>query len=498
MASLRPRQQTSTARSYGFVLAVAACFGLMCFLVGYSAGTRGPMPASAVDQPPGIGSPLGNMLGRLGRPLAPVGQLDHDPLESFMEVYEQLRANFYQPITEEDKTKLAYGAVRGMLRELGDPYTRFMDPKDYASFRQDTQGHFKGIGAELRLDLNLLRIVVNRVYSGNPAAKSGLQAGDWIVKVDDRATDDMSIDAVVALIRGEQGTNVTLTVYRPERPITALDPEVAKRIGADADEPRRDPAPFDPTKLLDIVITRDDVTVPIVESEMLPNQQGYIALNTFNEETYRQMAEAVAALEADGMKGLILDVRQNPGGSLEEVIKVVSYFVETGPVVHIEAPRRPLEALQVQPRFDGDFELPLVVMIDGMSASASEILAGALQDNRRATVVGEKSFGKGLVQTVLKLSDDSALVVTTSVYLTPNRRNINTRGIEPDIAVPWEIEARREALREADANKTPLLDWDLQVQAASQHLAELIAGTAKVGGPNPASIEPAPAAQATP
>ena len=329
MAQSRPSRATQQTRAYSFLLAVAACFGLMCFFVGFSVGRHGTQVAAVTAPTPG-GTPTAvpmrprgsSVMDAMTRPLAPTGQLDPDPLEAFMEVYEQLKANYYKPIGDSDKTKLSYGAVRGMLRELGDPYTRFMEPKDYSDFRQDNEGHFKGIGAMLGIDQSTNRVQVIRVFPNNPADKAGLKPGDYVIKVNDQPTDDMSIDVAVSKIRGEAGTTVKLTVSRPDKPRRQLDPEYLRKNGIDPDEPRRDPAPVDPAKLIDVVITRGDVHIPIVESEMLPGNQGYVHLAMFNEESYKQLTSEIEALRGKGMKGLIIDVRDNPGGNLEEVIRM--------------------------------------------------------------------------------------------------------------------------------------------------------------------------------
>jgi len=501
MAQSRPSRAIQQTRAYSFLLAVAACFGLMCFFVGFSVGRHGnrvaavstpnqkPAPSTVPMRPNGR-----NVLDSLTRPMAPTGQLDPDPLEAFMEVYEQLKANYYKPIADADKTKLSYGAVRGMLRELGDPYTRFMEPKDYSDFRQDNEGHFKGIGAMLGIDQSTNRVQVIRVFPDNPAAKAGLKPGDYVIKVNDQPTDDMSLDVAVSKIRGEAGTTVKLTVSRPDKPRKALDPEYLRKNGIDPDEPRKDPAPVDPGKLIDVSITRGDVHIPIVESEMLPGNQGYVHLSMFNEESFKQLTGEIETLKGKGMKGLVLDLRDNPGGNLEEVIRIVSYFVRQGPVVHIQSRDKPTEALTVQSRFYGNFELPMVVLVNGFSASASEILSGALQDYKRATIMGEKTFGKGLVQTVLRLSDQSALVVTTSVYLTPNKRNINKIGIEPDIKVAWERADQEKALTAALAEGKKRIEWDVQLRRAAEQLRAKMDGkaAAPAAATTQARLAPAP------
>jgi carboxyl-terminal processing protease len=472
--SPNPAGRSGLTRSTAFVLAAAACFGVSCFLVGLVVGRHGtPLAAQGAAR-----STL--LMDSLAQPLAKTGSLTPDPLESFMEVYEHLKSKFYQPIGEADKRKLAFGAVRGMLRELGDPYTRFMEPKDYDDFKQDTEGKLKGIGAVLGIDRKTVRILVTRVFPNNPAAKAGLKAGDLIIRVNDEPTDDMSLDLAVSKIRGEANTKVKLTVLRPEAAKPA-DPEVLRKFGISPDDPRRDPSPVDPNKLKDIVITRGEVDIPIVESEMLGKDKdiGYVHLMMFNEESFKQLSGAVAELKGKNMRALVLDLRDNPGGMLEEAVKIVSYFVKETPeqqaVVYVQERDKAPETLPLNGKLYGALGCPMVVLVNGFSASASEILSGALKDYKQAVLIGEKTFGKGLVQTVVPLSDRSALVVTTAVYLTPNKININKKGIEPDIKVPWSLEEQETALQAGLAAGKSREQWDVQLKAGIEELRRQLA-----------------------
>ncbi len=379
------------------------------------------------------------------------------PLSTFWEVREQIKRNYVERIDQARDQDLTYGAVRGMLAALKDPYTRFMDPEAYREFESENTGHFDGIGAVLEMraeegegnlsdklratiegavDTDLpggvtaqqrealvaavadavfgrflvmekaTLVVINSVIPGGPADKSGLRPGDVITKVDDTSIHGMDITEVVRLIRGRRGTQVRLTVIR---------------------EGQKEP--------VERAITRDTIDVPVVESEMLESKIGHIWLHTFNEQAASKVREAIEDLTGQGMRGLILDLTDDPGGLLDAAVSVGGLFI-SGPVVYIQergGERQPLES-PGEPALGPD--LPLVVLINRGSASASEIVAGAVQDAGRGVVVGRPSFGKAKVQTVIKLHDDSAIALTTAMYLTPDGRNIDGEGITPDEEIP--------------------------------------------------------------
>ncbi len=459
------RTHPTLSRGQVFVAVSLLCYGLAAFVVGLQVGRRTPDDATQNRTEEVISETL---LRSLTRPAAAAGDFDADPLEAFMEVYQHLKDKFVEEIDDADKQRLSYGAIRGMLRELGDPYTRFMEPTDFGDFKVDAQGHFAGIGAMLGIDRKSHKIQVIRVFDHNPAAKAGLKAGDFIIQIDGAETVDMSLDVAVNRIRGQAGTDVVLKVERlPAKPAEEPDPELLKKLGANPDEPRTDPAPV-VGDTLDVTITRADIDVPVVESEMLADKVGYVALGGFNEQSYPQLRKSIEDLQAKGATRLVFDLRSNPGGMLEVAQEITSLFVKSGAVVFVQERQRAAETLMVDPAKQLSKQLPMIVLVNRFSASASEIVSGALQDHGRAKLVGETTYGKGLVQTVVPLSDNSAVAITTAKYLTPNKRDINKKGIEPDVTVTIDPEdpAVLAGLRSGEPRET----WDPQLKKAVELL----------------------------
>lgn len=377
--------------------------------------------------------------GALGTPakdldIPPVTNLN--ALAVIWEVRDKILNGFVHSLNAEKEKELTYGAIRGMLASLDDPFSRFLDPNEYRDFQTDTSGHFDGIGAvlEARTDAKtgVQEVVISSVLPEGPASKTALRPADIIVRVDKTPTSGLTITEVVNLIRGPRGTEVLLTV---------------KREGSE--------------KPLEIKVVRANIEVKVVEFEMKDEAHkiGYIWLRQFNQNAPREMRAALDKLTDQGMKGLVLDLSMDPGGILDVAVDVASNFIAEGPVVWIknrEGDPRPLNAIRGRAI---DSNIPMVVLIDGGSASASEILAGALQDIGRATICGQHSFGKAKVQTIMELQDDSALFLTTALYLTPKKRDIGEKdaegnpGVKPDRAFP-----------EPDPNDTELKfkDWHEQ------------------------------------
>ncbi len=306
-------------------------------------------------------------------------------------------------IEQLDYQKMVHGAISGMVDSLGDPYTVFLTPEENKMFNQDMSGKFGGIGAEIGFRDGFLTVIAP--LKNSPAEKAGLLTGDIILKVNDEEIIGVNIDKAVYLIRGEEGTKVVLTISRE---------------GVD--------------ELEEVEITRDIIVVETVEWEMMENNIAYIDISQFNEDTAIELDNYINDILIENPKGIILDLRNNSGGYLTVANKITSRFIDSGDVIVIESykDREEIHKSRGGQRFSG---IPIVVLINEGSASASEILAGALKDNGKAKLVGEKTFGKGLVQIMEDLKDGSAIKISVSRWLTPNRIDINENGIEPDFEV---------------------------------------------------------------
>ncbi|MEB3213547.1 MAG: S41 family peptidase [Leptolyngbyaceae bacterium] len=301
----------------------------------------------------------------------------------------------------------AYEAIREMLEQLDDPYTRFMDPQEFRNMQIDTSGELTGVGIQLAQDEETNELIVVSPIEDTPAFSAGVLAGDIITQIDDQSTQGMDINEAVNLIRGPVNSDVTLTVRRGSREIE-----------------------------FEIVRARIEIHPVRYEyrSEAGLGNLGYIRLTQFSANAAEEMEEAINDLEGQGVDGYILDLRSNPGGLLQSSIEIAEMWINEGRIVSTVN----RQGISDEQFADGDSFLtdkPLVVLVDGGSASASEILSGALQDQGRATLIGTQTFGKGLVQSVRPLGDGSGLAITVAKYLTPDGRDINEAGIAPDIVV---------------------------------------------------------------
>lgn len=307
-------------------------------------------------------------------------------------------AHTYVDSVEQDE--LMVGAVKGMLGALEDPYSHYLGAKDYDKFVEETEGHFSGVGMEVGMKDE--SVVVVAPIDETPAFEAGIVAGDVILAVDEKPTKGLALDEVVKQIRGKKGTKVVLTIGRESE-----------------DKP------------LEFELTRADIRVPNASWKILEGKVGYLHLHFFNKTATSGLKDGVKELKADGAKGLILDLRNNPGGILDEAIGVSSLFLAKGTEV-VEIKGRQGKPEIYKTTGGGDADIPLVVLVDEGSASASEIVAGALQDHDRAQLVGEKTFGKASVQDIVDVSNGGAIVITTARYFTPAGRSIYETGIEPD------------------------------------------------------------------
>lgn len=350
------------------------------------------------------------------------------PVETYCDTYAYLDSNYYG--SKPKPKELTYAAIRGMLTSLGDRYTRFLDPEEYKTLEQENRGDFEGIGAEL--DTKDGRVFIRKPIKNSPAILAGLQKGDVILKVDDQPILGLDILEVVKHIRGPRGTKVKLTLLREGVP-----------------------EPFD------VQIVRDVIPITIVEARMEDETSkiGVIALRQFNEKSDWQFNEALSELESQGLRGLILDLRNNPGGLLNAAVEIGSRFIPKGNIAIIQSRGGQRNVLPVERSKHNHAMHPLVVLIDERTASASEIVAGAIRDSKVGTLVGTDTFGKGLVQTILRLDDGSALSITTAKYFTPAGRDVNKEKIHPDIVV----EPTDEDIK---------ADKDVQLERAVQFLRE--------------------------
>jgi carboxyl-terminal processing protease len=437
-------------------VALVALLMVVCFLTGY-------LVAAPTRNLSGLKSTVNHWVMAMRGDGGAGVSVDLSPEETFQSALDELTNRYVEPIKDADK--LTYGALRGMLASLGDPYTEFMDPEEYQAFRQENKGQFEGIGAALGAtevetpageqlppircphcglfitDYHTYRIVVRSVFPEGPAHTAGLQAGDIIIRVDDTVVDGMSVSEVATLIRGPAGSKVTLIVTR---------------------EGEKEP--------IKVTITRARVDLPTVESKMLADHVGYIRLAVFNDNAERDVEKALRELKGEGMRALILDLRDNPGGSLDACTRTAGFFLGGDRVAVYTKDRDQDERPYYAGNTDFQSTVPLAVLVNKGSASASEILAGAIRDWRAGTLFGTTTFGKGSVQTIVGLADGSALRITTSKWLLPKHEAIDHKGIKPDHVV--ELPDKKEFAERLSAD-------DTQAQAAVDWLKTKVAEAAK-------------------
>ena len=340
--------------------------------------------------------------GLLAPRVSAVGPDGYRSLETFANILALVRENYLEEV---DTETLVAGAVRGMMRSL-DPHSGYLTEDAYRDLQTETEGRFGGLGLEITVRDGLLTVV--SPIEDTPAARAGVQTGDQIVGIDDESTEDLGLGEAVKRLRGPQGTSVTIRI---------------RRKGHD--------------KPLTFTIVRDVIRINSVRAHVLEPGFLYARIAQFQNGTGEDLAEAVAGNEPEdgAVKGLILDLRNNPGGLLGQAVSVSDLFLDSGLIVYtdgrLERQKQKFPATREGSRTD----FPMVVLVNGGSASASEIVAGALQDHKRALILGARTFGKGLVQTILPLDDRSALRLTTAEYFTPNGRSIHETGIRPDIVM---------------------------------------------------------------
>jgi len=339
----------------------------------------------------------------------------YEDLKVFTDVIGLLQKEYVEETNSKD---LVQGAIKGMLETL-DPHSAFMPPKMYKEMQEETKGRFEGLGLEITIKDGVLTVV--SPIEGTPAFKAGILAGDQILKVEGELTKSLTLFDSVKRLRGPKGTKVTITIMREGL-----------------------------TKPRDYTLIREVIPIRSVRHELLEKQYGYIRLSQFQEKTDVEFDKALKALEEESkgsLRGLILDLRNNPGGLLDQAVKISDRFIESGLIVSMEG-RREEQKMRFNAHAQGTItRYPLVVLINGGSASGSEIVAGAIQDHGRGILLGTQTFGKGSVQTIFPLKDGSGLRLTTAKYFTPSGRSIQAKGIAPDITIkPSRPEEEKEAI----------------------------------------------------
>ena len=345
------------------------------------------------------------------------------------------------------KQELYEAAMTGIVNGLDDPYSEYLTKKDLESFTEDLDGEYVGVGMSIdkRKDAPL---VVISPFVGSPAAKAGIKIGDKIIKIDNKDIIPLNATETVNMLKGKQGTKVEVEIIR---------------------EGKKDP--------LKVTLIRDNIKLEMVESRMLPDKIGYVSLLKFGNHTGEELRKHIVDLQAQGMKGLILDLRSNPGGSLKESQDISSLFITQDLVVYLKYKNGQETRYNRTLKNLGDF--PLIVLVNGGSASASEIVTGALKDYKRATIIGQKTFGKGIVQEVMPLNDGDALKLTIAQYFTPNGNYIHEKGIEPDIKVDMEevlsIKGYANDSEEAKQNRMKEIGTYLEKEKGKEEADKIIA-----------------------
>lgn len=370
-----------------------------------------------------------------------IGKDTNGKLETIEDLIDK---NFY---FEDDEQAKQDGIIKGYLEGLDDPYSVYYTQEEYAAFMEDTEGEYVGVGVQVSQNVDTKVITVVKVFNG-PAKDAGIQENDIITEVNGEDISAQDIDTVVDKIRGEEGTEVTISVYR----------------AADA-------------KDYDYTMPRQKVENPTVEYEMLADNIGYVQVSSFYEVTAEQYIAAIKDLESQGMEGLIVDLRDNGGGLLDIAVEMLDFMLPAGKIVYTED-----KDGNVTSEYNSDeeqqFTKPLAVLVNGYSASASEIFAGAIKDYGTGTLVGENTYGKGIVQRMFPLEDGSAIKLTIAKYFTPKGNDIHKIGIKPDVEVELDVEAYRESKGEKDN----------QLDAAINNILEKL-GKKTSGGDKPEGDE---------
>lgn len=350
-----------------------------------------------------LAAPPASSTAKPAEPVAAKPLLPLDELRTFVEVLDRIKTSYVEPI--DDKTLLE-NAIKGMLSNL-DPHSAYLEPEAFNDLQESTSGEFGGLGIEVGIEDGFIKVV--SPIDDTPASKAGIESGDLIIKIDGQPTKGITLAESIEKMRGKPGSSILLTLVREGG------------------------QPFD------VKLTRAVIKVKSVKTQLLENGYGYLRITQFQVNTGEEVGKAITKLKKDNrgkkLDGLVLDLRNNPGGVLQAAVEVADHFLTSGLIVYTKGRIANSELRFSADSADLSEQVPLVVLINGGSASAAEIVAGALQDQKRALVMGTESFGKGSVQTILPLNNDRALKLTTALYFTPNGRSIQAQGIVPDIEV---------------------------------------------------------------
>lgn len=366
----------------------------------------------------------------------------YSQIELFSYTLTTIQADYVDELTPKD---LIYGALKGMLGSL-DPHSQFLDPDEYKDLKTETQGKFGGLGIEISIRDGLLTVITP--IEDTPAWKVGIKAGDRIVKIEGELTKDTTLGDAVKKLRGKPGTDVNITVLREGE-----------------------------FKILDFKVTREIIHIQDVKNtQILEDSIGYVRLTEFREDSAKEIRKALASLEKQGATALILDLRNNPGGLLNVAIEITEDFLPAGQTIVTTKGRRTSQNMETKSENkDHIIEWPMAVLINEGSASGSEILAGALKDNKRAVIIGTKSYGKGSVQSVIPLPDGSGLRLTTSKYYTPSGASIHEKGINPDISVEMNEPEKEDEEKNEKAKNVEKIFEDVKAKDAPKTNEEVIA-----------------------
>ncbi len=367
--------------------------------------------------------------GLAGKETGKPSQVDFSPFWKVWQTIESRYPNNGATTTALDSQKMVWGAIQGLVGSLNDPYSVFFPPQESKEFKEEMQGDFQGVGMEIDIRDKVLTVI--SPLKGSPAYKAGIQSGDKILKIEDKTTEDMTSEEAARLIRGEKGTSVKLTILRK-----------------------------DEEKPIELTITRDVIQIPVIDTEQKPGGVFVITMYSFSAISANSFRDSLREFISSGAEKLILDLRGNPGGYLESAVDMASWFLPTGKVVAREHFSDGEETIFRSKGYDifnwPSGKVSFVILVNEGSASASEILAGALQEHGIAKLVGQKTFGKGSVQELIEITQETSLKLTIAKWLTPNGRSISEQGLEPDIKVEFTKE-------DFEAGRDPQMDKALEM-----------------------------------